>query len=104
MATAQLSVVANRRLTRDATGATMFAMDTTTVDSSWVKSVAYVPAAKEVVDTLPSGCRGFLVVETESGKRAWAVPPFLVGLVMAAKSKGRAMNKLVLGKYASVKL
>lgn len=79
-------------------------MDTTTVDSSWVKSVAYVPAAREVADKLPEGCRGFLVVEMEGGKRAWAVPAHMAGLVMAAKSKGRALNKLVLGKYESVKL
>lgn len=79
-------------------------MDTTAVDSSWVKSVAYVPAARGVADKLPEGCRGFLVVEMEGGKRAWAVPKWVAGLVMAARSKGKAMNQLVLGRYESVKL
>lgn len=80
-------------------------MNETRVQSSWVKSIGYRRAAPSVKHLMPPATDGFLVLETVAGNRyTWAVPAYLVGLVMAHRSHGRAIGLMVKGKYPSLKL
>jgi hypothetical protein len=79
----------------------------TTVDSSWIKGLTYCPAAKGV--DMPTGTRGFLVIETrEGGRFAHAVPPTHIGLLIALSKRkgsvGGAYNRLIRGRWPSVRI
>lgn len=79
--------------------------------SSWVKGLSYaplMPSQKAWARELGEKGDGLLVVATTHGKVAWLTPSWCLGLLASANvrglSVGRAVNKLIRGKYPSVKL
>lgn len=80
--------------------------------SSWVRSLSYcalAPDQKQWARKLGEKGDGLLVVATTSGNKiGWLVPSFTIGLLAAAKARGqsvgKAINKLVRGRYPSVKV
>jgi hypothetical protein len=78
-------------------------MTTRHVESSWLTAISYVPVARELKHTLPSGMDGFLIARTRTGRKlVWCVPAWVCGLLMAHPSKGRALNFVKNGKWPAV--
>lgn len=76
--------------------------------SSWIATLAYVPYSKAIKPPV-EGTTGFLLVTSREGRTyAYAVPPWVVGLLMAAQGRGesvgRTYNRLVRGQWPSVKV
>lgn len=76
-----------------------------TASSSWVRRLEYVRFADGITI---DGANGFLVVDLPSGRYAYTVPSWQVGLLAAYiarfGSPGRAFNRLLRGRHVSVKM
>jgi len=74
-----------------------------TSNSSWIRSLRYVPLADEYKQQGATG--GLLEVSTVEGSRyVYLVPSWVPGLLCASKSRGRAFSRLVKGRYPSTRL
>jgi hypothetical protein len=78
-------------------------MERRSIKSTAIRAIQYTPLAAEFRGRLPGD--GFLLITfRHGGKRAFLCRSFVPGLLMAAKSKGKAFNKLVKGRCPSVPL
>lgn len=79
-------------------------MDTTPVTSSWVESLRYVPVNPEHKDAA-QGMDGFLLIRAKTGRTyIYGIKAWAVGLIMAHRSKGRALNFVMSGRWPRVKV
>lgn len=84
-------------------------MTTRPISSSWIESVGYLPYVKESRSNPPvAGTHGFLVLTSRTGTSYYyAVPSWVVGLLIAAHTKGQSVgrlyNKMVRGRWPSIK-